>query len=291
MEITTKFVKCLVKEQFPKWQHLAIQPVDQSGHDNRTFHLGKEYSVRLPSGVAYAGQVTKEAQWLPKLQGGLSYEIPVPVALGKPTAPFPFPWSINRWIDGQTVSVQTVPDRLVFAHDLARFLNELQQIDVTGGPLAGKQNFYRGGALKVYHQETRQALTKLSSVFPAKPLQEIWERALASHWQQPPVWVHGDLAVGNLLVRDGRLVAVIDFGILGIGDPACDYVMAWTFFEQSSREIFKKSLACDEATWERSKGWALWKALISYQSEEPESTNSQWASQTIHELLADSFSS
>lgn len=244
-------------------------------------------SVRLPSGEAYAGQVAKESLWLPKFQPHLSFEIPSPVGIGVPSRDYPYPWSVNRWIIGETVSEETVEDKCRLARDLARFLKELQEIDTTNGPLAGEQNFYRGGNLSVYHEETQKALEQLEDLFPKEKLAAIWDRALGTHWADTGVWVHGDIAVGNLLVREGQLEAVIDFGILGVGDPACDYVMAWTFFDEESRSEFKRALSCEEATWERSQGWALWKALISYQKEESESPQSLWALKTIQALLED----
>lgn len=287
MNLTIETAKKLIREQFPIWQELEIQPVAKSGHDNRTFHLGEELSIRLPSGAAYAGHVQKENIWLPKLQSQLSMKISVPVAMGTATDDYPFPWSVNAWIVGETVSLKTVTDFNQLAKDIAGFLKELQAIDSTGGPLAGEQNFYRGGDLAVYHEETLRALENLEKVFPTEKLKEIWNRALASHWDSSPIWVHGDVEVGNLLVREGKLVAVIDFGILSIGDPASDYVMAWTFFEKEGRKAFKEALSCDEETWQRSQGWALWKALISYQKEQSESEQSLWAKRTIKELLSD----
>lgn len=287
MNLTIETVKKLIREQFPIWQELEIQPVAKSGHDNRTFHLGEELSIRLPSGAAYAGHVQKENIWLPKLQSQLSMKISAPVAMGTATDDYPFPWSVNAWIVGETVSLKTVTDFNRLAKDIARFLKELQAIDSTGGPLAGEQNFYRGGDLAVYHEETLRALENLEKVFPTEKLKEIWNRALASHWDSSSIWVHGDVEVGNLLVREGKLVAVIDFGILSIGDPASDYVMAWTFFEKEGRKAFKEALSCDEETWQRSQGWALWKALISYQKEKTKSEQSLWAKRTIKELLFD----
>lgn len=287
MNLTIETVKKLIREQFPIWQELEIQPVAKSGHDNRTFHLGEELSIRLPSGAAYAGHLQKENIWLPKLQSQLSMKISAPVAMGTATDDYPFPWSVNAWIVGETVSLKTVTDFNQLAKDIAGFLKELQAIDSTGGPLAGEQNFYRGGDLAVYHEETLRALENLEKVFPTEKLKEIWNRALASHWDSSSIWVHGDVEVGNLLVREGKLVAVIDFGILSIGDPASDYVMAWTFFEKEGRKAFKEALSCDEETWQRSQGWALWKALISYQKEKTKSEQSLWAKRTIKELLFD----
>lgn len=197
----------------------------------------------------------------------------------------PFNWGIYKWIEGETLTYKNILNLDLLAIDLAKFLKELQSIDATLGPKAGKHNFYRGGSLNTYDDETRIALKNLKNIFDTNSLENIWKKCLKSKYTNKPVWIHGDIAVGNLLIKDGRLSAVIDFGILGTGDPACDYVMAWTFFSNKSREIFKSHLNCDEETFERAKGWALWKALISYDIENPNSIVSKWSENCINQIL------
>jgi aminoglycoside phosphotransferase (APT) family kinase protein len=148
-----------------------------------------------------------------------------------------------------------------FAKDLAEFLSALQHCDITGGPLPEEHNFYRGGNLAVYDSETRGAIKNLDDKNYIEAVTEVWNLALASTWQLPPVWIHGDIAVGNLLVNNGQLCAVIDFGQLGMGDPACDLVIAWTLFTAKNRDTFRTVLNLDKETWARGRGWALWKAL------------------------------
>ena len=261
MDITVDLAKKLIFEQFPQWSHLEIKPVKNSGHDNRTFHLGDDLTIRLPSGKEYEPQIQKEAKWLPVLAQPLSLPITAPVAKGKPTPEYPLAWSINRWLVGETVTHTNV-DLQKFAIELARFLKELEAINAENGPQAGAHNFYRGGDLAVYIEEFEQALTQLPAGPQRNHYQDIWTTALATKWEKKTVWVHGDIAVGNLLVNDGHLSGVIDFGILGTGDPACDLVMAWTFFDSKSRKAFKEEMGLDDTTWQRGKAWALWKALI-----------------------------
>ena len=261
MDITVDLAKKLIFEQFPQWSHLEIKPVKNSGHDNRTFHLGDDLTIRLPSGKEYEPQIQKEAKWLPVLAQHLSLPITAPVAKGKPTPEYPLAWSINRWLVGETVTHTNV-DLQKFAIELARFLKELEAINAENGPQAGAHNFYRGGDLAVYIEEFEQALTQLPAGPQRNHYQDIWTTALATKWEKKPVWVHGDIAVGNLLVNDGHLSGVIDFGILGTGDPACDLVMAWTFFDSKTRKAFKEEMGLDDTTWQRGKAWALWKALI-----------------------------
>ena len=209
----------LVAEQFPRWSDLPVRPVQAGGWDNRTFHLGDRMTVRLPSAVGYQQQVDKEHRWLPVLASQLPLPVPVPLAKGRPGAGYPFSWSIYRWIDGEQATADRITDLTQFAIDLAGFLTALQRADPTGGPAAGAHSFYRGGPLLTYDQETRDAIATLGALIPADTATEIWQAALDAPWDGPPVWFHGDIAHGNLLVRDGRLAAVIDFGTSGVGDP------------------------------------------------------------------------
>lgn len=260
--INEALVKKLIQMQFPKWTKLPIKPVSNSGWDNRTFHLGKSMVVRLPSAEEYAPQVLKEQFWLPKLAPHLSVSIPTPKALGKPSDEFPFHWSIYEWIPGDIAKKAKIAYLSEFARELAQFLIDLHRIDSSKGPTPGDDNFHRGGSLKIYDKETRKAIKLLKNKIDTNAALRIWDTALSSHWDQPPVWVHGDLSPGNLLIQDGKLTAVIDFGLLSVGDTACDLVIAWTFFEGDSRQCFQDSLLLDEDTWNRARGWALWKAVI-----------------------------
>jgi aminoglycoside phosphotransferase (APT) family kinase protein len=262
VHIDVPLVRQLITTQFPQWADLSIKPVEFSGWDNRTFHLGEYMTVRLPSAEEYSSQVEKENFWLPKLAPLLPLSIPVPLAMGKPAEGYLWNWSIYRWLDGKTASIERINDLSQFATALAEFLFALQRCDVSGGPMSGQHNFYRGGALTTYDEETRQAIVTLRNEIDVYAVTAVWNTALASTWHSSPVWIHGDVATGNLLVEKGELSAVIDFGQMGIGDPACDLAIAWTFFKGKSRDAFRTTLSLDGATWARGRGWALWKALI-----------------------------
>lgn len=260
--IDTALVRSLIDKQFPEWSHLSIEPVKNSGWDNRTFHLGTEMLIRMPSAAEYAGQAEKEQTWLPKLAPHLPLPIPTPIALGKPEDLYPWIWSINLWLPGNPAAIPEIDDLSQFAVQLAEFLKALQSIDASNGPLAGPQSFYRGGGIAVYDAETQQAIELLKNDIDVPLAIEIWETALSTKWQTEPVWVHGDISAGNLLVSNGQLSAVIDFGQLAVGDPACDLAIAWVFFEEKSREAFFQTLQLDKDTVARGRAWALWKALI-----------------------------
>ena len=262
VEITSQLVSALLAAQFPQWARLPLIPVEPGGWDNRTFRLGDAMAVRLPSAECYAEQVEKEQRWLPWLAPQLPLAVPSPLAVGEPGAEYPWHWSIYRWIDGETVATSSNVDLAVLASDLARFLVELQSLDATQGPVPGAHNFQRGGSLSIYDQQTRRAIAALGREIDAARATEIWDEALATSWDRAPVWIHGDVAAGNLLLQDAKLHAVIDFGCCAVGDPACDLVAAWTIFDAGSADAFRKRLQLDDAAWQRARGWALWKALI-----------------------------
>jgi aminoglycoside phosphotransferase (APT) family kinase protein len=260
--IDIALVQRLLAEQFPHWVDLPITPATPQGHDNRTFRLGSELSVRLPSAVGYTPQIAKEHRWLPFLAPQLPLPIPAPIALGRPGVGFPWNWSVYRWLDGEAASLERIGDLTQFATSLAQFLAALQRIDASAGPPPGVHSAFRGGPLTTYDAETRHCIAALGDAIDGEAAMAMWEEAFAAHWEGPPVWFHGDMAVSNLLVRDDRLSAIIDFGCAGVGDPACDTVIAWTLFRGESRATFQRELPVDPATWARGRGWALWKALL-----------------------------
>ncbi len=289
-EIDATLVKQLIRAQFPEWAELPIAPVENGGWDNRTFRLGDSMSVRLPSAPAYVAQVEKEHRWLPVLRPHLPLRIPVPVGLGAPGAGYPWPWSIYSWLDGEPARADRIHDLGRFAVDLAQFLVALRGIDARNGPVAGAHNFHRGGSLTVYDSETRWSISVLADEIDVAAVTEVWDAALAMSWQGPLVWVHGDVAETNLLVKVGRLNAVIDFGCAGVGDPSCDLVIAWTFLDPASRKKFRSAVALDAATWKRARGWAMWKALITLvQLRDTNSMKAEKARQVIRNILDDHF--
>jgi aminoglycoside phosphotransferase (APT) family kinase protein len=231
--------------------------------------------------------VEKEHRWLPRLAPLLPQPIPVPLAMGVPAGGYPWHWSVYGWIEGETAKPDRIANLSQFAADLAGFLTALKRIDPTDGPSPGQHNFCRGGPLTVYDDEARQAITALGNRVDASAARAVWEAALAATWQVLPVWFHGDVAEGNLLVEDGRLSAVIDFGTSGVGDPSCDLVIAWTLFEGESREVFRAGIAVDDAAWARGRGWALWKALITAAGHIDNSVEVDKSWRVIDAVLAD----
>lgn len=261
MVIDEALVVRLLHEQFPHWAALPVRRVVPGGWDNRTFRLGEDMLARLPAHAVYAPQVAVEQHWLPRLAAHLPLAIPQPLAAGVPGCGYPLPWSIYRWLPGDTADAMT-SDEPELAQSLAAFVRALHACDTTGAPLPGEANFQRGGTLAGYDAQARDAIAALADRIDAGTGVAFWEEALASAWDAPPVWVHGDLWLTNLLVTDGRLSAVIDWGLMAAGDPACDLAIAWRGFGLSGRAALREHLPMDPGTWARARGWALWKLAI-----------------------------
>lgn len=171
-----------------------------------------------------------------------------------------------EWIDGEDADTgsEGLPKDAMneLAKSVALFINDLHTVDASDGPIPGLHNYFRGGDLLEYDKDTKTYVREVSADICVDSVLNVWNRALDSHWKRSPVWIHGDLEASNILMAEGKLTAVIDFGNCAVGDPACDLVMAWTFFDEISRQTFQSNLNLDVDTWERGKAWALWKALF-----------------------------
>jgi aminoglycoside phosphotransferase (APT) family kinase protein len=289
VDIDVALMSRLLVAQFPQWADLPIKRVHSAGTDNALYRLGSDMVVRLPRIEAATGQVDKEQQWLPKLAPHLPLAVPVPLALGIPGEGYPWHWSIYRWLEGENATIERIADFGQAARDLAHFIAALQQIDPTGAPLPGVHNSFRGVPLSMRDAETRAAIAALDGILDTHTVRAAWETALqAPAWQGSPIWIHGDLSPLNLLIQRGQISAIIDFGCLGVGDPACDLQIAWNLLSVETRDIFRATLSVDDATWARGRGWALSVGLIAlpyYQTTNPALT--AIARRAIAEVLAD----
>ena len=286
--ITAALVRRLVAAQFPAWAGMPVLPVATDGWDNRTYRLGETLTVRLPSHARYVAGVAKEDRWLPVLAPQLPLAVPEPVALGRPGPGYPHPWSVRRWIPGHPVTASGVGEPPAFARSVAAFLRALWSLDARGGPVAGADSCHRGAHPAHYDAEVVRALDQLGGAVDRAAALDVWRAALASSWSGPGVWFHGDVAPGNLLLDErGRLTAVLDFGTCGVGDPACDLVLAWTFLDGAARAAFRAEVGLDAASWARARGWALWKALVGAAEQGPGSAAGREQRRVVGEVLAD----
>jgi aminoglycoside phosphotransferase (APT) family kinase protein len=291
LDIDVALVARLLAGQFPEWADLPIEPVVPRGTDNAIYRVGSDLAVRLPCRPSTSGTLEKEHRWLPELAPLLPVAVPAPVARGQPGPGYPLPWSVYRWLEGVDATIGRIADRRELAAALAEFIAALERIDTTGGPPPGEHNFFRGEPLVHRDPATRAAIASLGERVDIAAVTVAWEQALrAPEWRLAPVWIHGDLDARNLLVLDGRLGAVIDFGGLGVGDPACDAMVAWKLFDAQTREQFRAQLAFDEATWSRGRGWAVSQAVIAlaYYTLETNAVLVAEAERWLAEVLSDS---
>lgn len=283
-DIDLPLVRRLVAEHFPQWAGLPVEQVDSAGTSNAMFRLGEEMVVRLPRIAGAAADVEKEQDWLRLLAPQLPCAVPAPLGVGTPAHGYPWAWSVYGWLDGvnPTVGRDTEPEagQLADDHaadlaaDLAAFVTALHRIDPEGGPAS-----YRSEPLSARDRATRRAIADLSELIDADAATAVWEAALhAPEWPGRTVWIHADLQPGNVLVADGRLSAVIDFGCLGLGDPAVDLITAWYVLPRHARPAFRTAVAAvapaeaDDASWARGRGWALSVAVAElhyYQASNP----------------------
>jgi aminoglycoside phosphotransferase (APT) family kinase protein len=255
-------VEGLVAAQFPEWAELPVERVASFGTDHALYRLGGELVARLPRREVNVGSLRNERRWLPRLAPHLPLAVPIPAAEGQPGDGYPFEWSVYRWLEGEPAEREPIADLTQAATDLAAFIVALQRIDPSGGPTPGPHNAFRGEPLARRDRSTRKSIAALRDSIDAEAALAVWEEALeAPEWQRVPVWHHGDLDVGNLLVTDGRLSGVIDFGCLGVGDPAWDVAVAWKMLPTADRNVFRAALSVAEAPWIRARGCTLWQAV------------------------------
>lgn len=259
--IDEAIVKRLIHRQYPQWQHMSTQRISSSGTDNALFRLGLDYIVRLPRLAGGTPNIDKECEWLPKLAQRLKTPISVPVYKGQPDDHYPYFWTIARWHEGTVPDFELNDEHGYLAKDLAHFINELHAIQIPDGPRSRRGIPLNTPALDT---ETRQAISQLHSEIDVKRITTLWdELSQIPYWDKDPVWIHGDLLPGNILIQQKRLSAVIDFSDVGMGDPASDLIPAWCLFKARSRSVFRQHLqSVDENTWQRGRGRALSIALI-----------------------------
>ncbi|GAB2794350.1 aminoglycoside phosphotransferase family protein [Streptomyces chlorus] len=262
-------VRSLLKAQRPEWADLSLSPAG-AGTDNTMYRLGDDLLIRLPRTSGNGESLRKELDWLPRLAPLLSCPIPEPVHAGTPTNDFPLLWSVYRWIDGDEARPDTIQDWASFGADLAAVVRELHGIGLMGATRAGELSWYRGGGLEPCDEWISGCFddcrSTVGSELDVDTLERLWRAALAlPEPSGPQVWLHGDLKPTNLLVRDGRLHALIDFGGLSIGHPDAEHATLWDLPPQA-RQAYWDTVNLDTPAWTRARAWAIAVAVsgISY---------------------------
>ncbi|MER5756314.1 aminoglycoside phosphotransferase family protein [Streptomyces sp. NPDC002088] len=258
VDLDASLVGRLVSEQFPQWAGEPVERLESSGTENAMFRLGTGLVVRLPRHPGAVADVEHEQRWLPWLAPRLPCAVPEALGRGGPGTGFSWPWSVYRWLDGRNPVAGAVEEPKLLAEDLAEFVGALRRIDPQDGPPN-----HRGVPLATRDADTRSAIAQLEGRIDTGAVTALWEQALrAPERQAPSVWAHGDLSPGNVLVSGGRLEAVIDFGTVGVGDPAVDLIVAWNLLPEPARGTFRDAVGADDAEWARGRGWALSISLI-----------------------------
>lgn len=287
-DIDDGLVRRLIAEQFPEWTELPVQRYPSGGTVNALYRLGDSMVVRLPLEQGGAEDVVMEQEWLPRLASRLPTAIPQVIAAGEPTEGYPWPWAVYRWLAGEPPEGGALREPALLAEDLAEFVAAMRSITLPEAPQA-----HRGGPLVSLDASTRAAIDELRGIpeegVDCDAVTAVWEEALRSpSWDGRPVWLHADLMPGNLLVNGGRLTSVIDFGCMGVGDPACDLFPAWNLLPAGAREVFRAALGVDDATWLRGRARTLSQALIAlphYRTTNPAMAHN--ARHVIREVLAE----
>ncbi|MBA3907744.1 MAG: aminoglycoside phosphotransferase family protein [Pseudonocardiales bacterium] len=271
IDIDLALVRALVDRARPDLAGLPLRPLEASGSSNRLFRLGDELLVRLPRQPGGSRPIAKEARWLPYIGPALPIAVPEIVTVGEPDLGYPERWSLVRWIDGATPPIgsdDTAAARL--ARDLAGVVGALAGLDVPPEALTDPAlHSYRGEPLSAMDGATRQYLVDCRTL-PGLDLdldgcERVWDEAMTLPDSEPAQrWLHGDLLAENLLVQEGQLAAVLDFGSLAVGDPTVDLVVAWEVLDPEGRELFRSLLGTDDVAWLRGRAWALAIALMTF---------------------------
>jgi aminoglycoside phosphotransferase (APT) family kinase protein len=257
LRIDVALVRQLLTEQFPDLGQSSICEAQSTGTVNAIYRVGDDAYARLPRLSVWEAGLLREVQWLPWLAERLSLAIPVPIGQGRPSASYPLAWALYRWIGGEPYTDEGVADERQAARDLAEFVLELRRLDSSGAPPAGRR------PLRQLDSQTRAAIEASSMLIDSGAALAVWDDAVASAaWDGSVVWIHADLLRPNILASSGRIVAIIDFGSAGVGDPAADVIAAWSVFGPAGREEYRSALSVDDETWRRARGFALHQAAI-----------------------------
>jgi aminoglycoside phosphotransferase (APT) family kinase protein len=283
LEPTEALVAALIADQFPHWAGIPLRILSERGTDNVNFRLGADLAVRMPR-IGYAGRhIPKELRWLPVLAPQLPHPVPQPVAAGRPGRGYPWPWYVYRWLEGTTAPGFVLPHSDRLARSLGRWVRALHNVDSRGGPPASAQNGHRGSRLSKRDAFVRWAVDTRAAPADKQELLDVWSASLVTPaWKATSVWIHGDLAPGNVVLDEDDLAAVIDFGCLAVGDPAVDLMVAWNLPEPQ-RTLFRAEVDVDEETWRRGRGAAFFQWIAAYDPGEPD----REATRVIDRILAD----
>jgi aminoglycoside phosphotransferase (APT) family kinase protein len=279
LAVDVDLVRTLLGDLRPEWAGLPVEQLAASGSDNALFRVGDDLLARVPRQPGGGSGIEKEARWLPYVGAALPVAVSQVVAVGRPGHGYPERWSVVRWLDGEHPAVvggqpdeAGAHDRTALARDLAAVVVALRALPVPGEALGDPAlRWYRGLPLVTRDDDTRRSLVACRAInglgLDLDAAAAVWDEAMAlpgAGVAEGPRWYHGDLAAENLLVRDGRLAAVLDFGALAVGDPTVDLIPAWEVLDPAARAAFRDAVGVDDAAWLRGRAWALSLALMTF---------------------------
>ncbi|MGH8880763.1 MAG: aminoglycoside phosphotransferase family protein [Stackebrandtia sp.] len=257
VDITVDTVTRLVAEQFPQWRDLPVRSVESTGTVSALFRLGNDIVLRFPFRPRVDNELRREQEHARTIASNAPVRVSEPLGIGEPGEGYPGRWAAYGWIPGTPAT--TTPVGEAFASDLAAFVRAVRAIGTDGATWDGMS---RGGPLWLRDEDVREALAASNRLTDTARIEQLWKRCRDVPRDAADTWIHADLMPGNLLVRDGRLAAVIDFETVAVGDPAVDLMPAWNLFDHGAREVFRRKSGADEATWERGRGWAIVQAIV-----------------------------
>lgn len=289
LEVDEDTVRRLVDGQFPHWKELTLRAVPRGGTVNAIFRIGDVLAARFPLNAEDPARVQAmleaEAAASRELADACTVPTPVPLAIGEPGHGYPLPWSIQTWLPGRVAMVDSPASSIAFAQDLATLIGHLRAADTRGRRFVGQG---RGGHLPDHDEWMGTCFRESEGLLDVAPLRAMWAQLRTLPEVDADVMCHGDLTPSNVLVRDGRLVGVLDGGGFAAADPALDLVAAWHLLDSARREVLREALGCSDVQWRRGMAWAFQQAMgLVWYYVESNPTMSRWGRRTLDRLTRD----
>jgi len=250
----------LISDQFPDLAGRDIRHLATKGTDNHIFLIGDNLCARFPKVAWAAGTAAREATALDRFAGS-PLSVPEVYGLGAPAEDYPHAWSVLSWLPGEAMQDTALGDPVAAARQLSEFFQFVRSVPVDDAFAFGPENNGRGAPLATRTARFEAALARLPEI-ESRWARRLWSAALGAEVARSRVWLHGDVHPGNILIRNERLAGIIDWGLCGVGDGACDLLTSWAMFDREPREVFRDALGVTEAEWMRGAGWALSMAVI-----------------------------
>ena len=262
LSVDIEVVRALIIDQFPRWRHEPLVPIQSDGTVNAIFRLGENLAVRMPLRPADPDEAVRrlraDAARLAEISAVCPFPTPSPIAIGLPGDEYPMPWSIQTWLPGEIATADGLAASHVFARDLATLIRAFREADTHGRHFTGAG---RGGRLADHDEWMTTCFRESDGLLDVAPLRALWQGFRELPSLRHCVMSHGDLIPANLLVQGERLMGVLDGGDFAAADPALDLVSAWHLLDSPARETLRADLECADLEWRRGAAWAFQQAM------------------------------